>query len=92
MPTKKKKKKPNQTGNTDSKMKRDNVKNRNFYRHTNILRKIEEYIVIHKTRTIYYEKRTNRLRRKLDLKNMIVKGKRNFRIQDWEILPENKIL
>lgn len=39
-----KKKKPNQTGNTDSKMKRDNVKNRNCYRHTNILRKIEEYI------------------------------------------------
>lgn len=38
------KKKLNQTGNTDSKMKRDNVKNRNFYRHTNILRKIEEYI------------------------------------------------
>ena len=33
-----------QTGNTDSKIKRDNVKNRNFYRNTNILRKIEEYI------------------------------------------------
>lgn len=25
-------------------MKRDNVKNRNFYRNTNILTKIEEYI------------------------------------------------
>ena len=32
------------TGNTDSKIKRDNVKNRNFYRNTNILRKVEEYI------------------------------------------------
>lgn len=37
-------KKKKQIGNTDSKMKRDNVKNRNFYRNTNILTKIEEYI------------------------------------------------
>lgn len=69
-----------QMGNTDKREReRENLKTRYFYTNSNILGKIQEYIASIEQTKIYHQKRTNRIRRKLDLKkNDCQKEKEKF--------------